>query len=436
MKRSKTIFTALTVIGSAAALVLLAGCAPGTGTDNGSPQPTASQTVDPATFKGKTIEYLYYTDGPDEKATRSIIASFEKKYGATVNLQILPYANLVSSLQARLAGGNAPDVVRLSGITPFVNDLLDLKPYLGPNFAKQFTQGTQPAFVRDGKVLGAPSDATVNGLLINTDLFNKAGVALPDKNKPWTWDQMLADAKEVQKKTGTQNAFVMDKSSQRLGTILSTYGTYVTGATSSPFDPSKATQALQPLVDMMNNGQMPKDFWLSAGSKYAGGNNIFLAQQAPVYLSGNWQVAQFATAAKFGWEAAPIPCAVQCGGMQGIQTVSALKASKNPALAAFFVQYLTNKANQTTFATTSNLLPTRLDLSNLTYSVRSTDMNEFIQDAKRTPAAATIAENSPYFSTAGAALIKHLDQAVAGTTSLSAAMQAVKADIDAIYKGN
>ncbi|MDN5725281.1 MAG: extracellular solute-binding protein, partial [Propionibacteriales bacterium] len=108
--RIRAVGLALTV-----GLVALTACAPGTGTDE-----PAQQTDD------KKLTYVYFTDGPDEKATRDLIAQFEQKTGATVTMEIVPFAQIEQTLQARLSGGNAPDVARLANLQPFAQDLLDL----------------------------------------------------------------------------------------------------------------------------------------------------------------------------------------------------------------------------------------------------------------------------------------------------------------------
>src|SRR5688572_13699638 len=106
------------------AAALLSACAPGQVEGQGGQQqgPVTVESVDPAEFKGKTLNYVYFTDGPDEQATRTLISDFEKKFDVTVNLEVLPYKDLVTSVQARLSGGNAPDVVRLTGLTDFRAD--------------------------------------------------------------------------------------------------------------------------------------------------------------------------------------------------------------------------------------------------------------------------------------------------------------------------
>ena len=44
---------------------------------------------------------------------------------------------------------------------------------------------------------------------------------------------------------------------------------------------------------------------------------VFLAQQAPVYLLGNWQVAQFDANAEFGWRTTANPTLSSGGGFPG-----------------------------------------------------------------------------------------------------------------------
>ena len=73
-----------------AGLALVVGCTPGTGQDGGGGKSSGD----------KKLTYLYFTDGPDEQATRGLIGEFEKKTGAKVDLQIVPF----DSLETAVAG--------------------------------------------------------------------------------------------------------------------------------------------------------------------------------------------------------------------------------------------------------------------------------------------------------------------------------------------
>ncbi|MGH3727388.1 MAG: ABC transporter substrate-binding protein, partial [Micromonosporaceae bacterium] len=204
-----------------AGLVALAACAPGTSADSDAPKPGSTD------FKGKTMTYVYFTDGPDEQVTRDRIAAFEKQTGAKVNLQVVPYADLEQSLQARLSGGEPPDVARLTDVHPFAGDLVDLRDFLGKDYGSAFLPGqVKAASGQGGELLAVPSDLTINGPFVNVDQFKKAGVDVPEK---WTWDELLAAAKKVQKANKTEFALALDKSGHRAATVLSQYGTVMIG---------------------------------------------------------------------------------------------------------------------------------------------------------------------------------------------------------------
>lgn len=424
MARNSRITARLLVAFGAAAV--LAACAPGEIEGENQPEaPQEVESVDPAEFAGKSLDYVYFTDGPDEQATRDLIADFEEEYDVEVNLEILPYADLVTSVQARLSGGNAPDVVRLTSLTDFRADLLDLRGYLGEDYAEELLPGpVKGATGDDGALLAVPSDLTLNGPFVNVDMFESAGVPLPDPEDPWTWDEMVDAATQVQEATGSEFAFAMDKSGHRVSTVLSQYGTALVADGEMTLDAEKAEAALTPLVEMMTDNRMPRDFWIGSGSRYEGANEIFLAQQTPVYLSGNWQVGQFAENAQFTWSAAPNPCAEECGGFPGGKYMAALAEGPNPALAAEFIRFMNTTENQAAFIAASGFLPTRADLAEqgVTYPQRQEDMDVFLRDLERTPELGYAANASPAFSGAATELVNEISQVVVGDKDLPTAV--------------
>ncbi|MEQ4721903.1 sugar ABC transporter substrate-binding protein [Nonomuraea sp. B19D2] len=417
------------ILASCIAIVTLAGCAPGA-TSGGGSEPQVDD---------KTLTYLYFTDGPDEQATRSLIADYEKKSGVKVDLQIVPFDNLEQRLQARLSGGNAPDVARLTDISPFRSDLLDLNKFQKAALDDQFIDGAD-AYTKgpDGELLGVPSDLTMNGPLVNVDQFKKAGVSLPDVTKPWKWDEMVAAAQKVQKANKTQYAIAMDVSGHRFSTMLSQFGTTFLSAdgTAVGLDTQKATAAVKRFADLNASGAMPADLWLQAGSKYKAANEIFLAQQTPVYISGNWQVSAFAKDAKFTWAVAPNPCQENCGGFPGGKFMVSFKQSKRQQAAADFIAYMNSKESQERLAKEANFLPTRKDLisSGIDYTQRDADMKVFLADVSRTPAQAFATSYSPAFAATAKATVDELSKVLAKKESPEQAVEAIKAAAEKALK--
>lgn len=430
-------------IAALAPLVLvLASCAPGgTGGDDGDDpgaatgaggEVTGVEDMTKEDVEGKTLDYLYFTDGPDQAATEELISAFEEEYGATVNLEIVPYADLETTLQARLSGGQAPDLARLTATAPFHGDLLDLTPYVGEDYPETFIEGLRPAMEHEDELIAVPSDLTMNGPFVHVGLFEEAGVDLPDPEDPWTWEEMVQAATEVQDATGTEFAFAMDKSGHRLSTILSQNGANLVDAEGGVLDAALAAEALQPLTTMIEEGTSPRDFWLDSGTKYAGANEVFLAEQTPVYLSGNWQVAQFETNAEFDWAVAPNPCMAECGGFPGGKFMAGFAETDEPALTALFIHYMNTAESQRQFVDASNFLPTRANLvqEGVDYTQRPEDMAVFLEDITRTPEEAYASAYSPEFSAAATEFVEAYAKVVAGQTDLPAAMEELAGVLD------
>ena len=416
---------ALALVGTAAA------CAPGSSPSASSSNQASPTTVDFNSFKGKSLTYMYFSDGaPDLDATKAAIASFEKETGASVNLQIVPFGNLNQTLQARVSAGNAPEVARVADWHPYASQLSDFNQYFGADYSAQFNKA-MASMSKDanGRFLSVPSDLTINGPFINVDAFTKAGVPVPTK---WTWPELVDAATKVAKANNMQYPLAIDKSGNRLSTVLSQYGTVMIGNDGkNALNKEKATAALTFFTDLVKNDTISRDFWLGAGSKYTGANQIFLAQQAPVYLSGPWQVGAFATTASFKWAAVPNPCQERCGGFPGGKQMVAFKSSKEPTLAVAFVEWMNRTANQTTIDQGAFWQPTRQDLiaSGIQYPKRGDDMAVFLAETKQTPDD-TYGGFAPPFTQSATALITETDNVVAGKEPVSAAVDNLSAAID------
>lgn len=353
-------------------------------------QPTAAQL---AAWKGKEITYYFYNDSQQELDTTKLqITRFEKLTGAKVKLDVIPYTSLDTQLQARLAAGNAPDVARLNNPGLYIKDSLDLEKYHGRKYAAEFLKGStlQVTHPTTKKLIGVPYDLTVNGPFINVDMFKKAGVAVPTS---WNWDALVAAGKKVQKATGSEYAFAIDKSGHRVSTAMSHFGAYMVDKNQRnvlPISKFRAEKAVKIITDLYKADLAPRDQWVGTGTKYASPTAIFLAQQTPIFFSGNWQVASLAKDAKFDFAAVPNPRERYAGGWPGGKFLVAFNASKTPDLAAFFLRYLADTEQMEEMDKAAFWLPTRVDLvsQGVKYATRSADMNVFQNDAGNTPAAA------------------------------------------------
>jgi alpha-1,4-digalacturonate transport system substrate-binding protein len=412
----------------------LAGCAPGRPAETTPPSApaaaSASAAIDWSKYAGQTITYVYYTDGPDEQTTRNRIAEFTELTGVNVNLQIVPYDDLEQTMQARLSAGDAPEVARVGEISPYLDVLLDLRQYLGADYASEFLAGPMSwGLGPNGEVFGVPDTLTMTAPFVNVDQFEKAGVALPTADDPWTFDELVDNAKKVQEANQTEFALAIDKSGHRVSALLSEYGTVLINEQGQEsLDAAKAETVFTKLADLMKDGTMSKDFWLDSGSKYKGANDMFLAQAVPVYLSGSWQVGQFAQNATFNWAAIPNVKVERGGGMPGGELTVAFRTSKLPEAAAGFVEFLNSTEEQQKQDLEANWLPSRNDLiaTGIQYPARADDMNVFIKELAITPADTYADSTSAGFTPGANEIVKQIGNLVAEQTDAATAVASVK----------
>lgn len=425
---SRRILTGL--LAAVASMAVVAGCAPG--------QKSADQPSGAAQDKDKTLTYVYFTDGPDEQATRDLIKKFEDKTGATVNLEVVPFSNLQQTLQQRIAGGNAPDVARVDKIASFSQDLLNLDQYQKSAFDGVFNEGMDIAAKQGDARLAVPNDLTLNGPIINVDLFKKAGVPVPTLDNGWkSWDEMIAAAKKVKDATKTEYSVAVDISGNRFSTIFSEFGTSaITADGKVGWDEAKLTKALTKLNEWHQDGTMPKDLFLQAGSKYKAANEIFLAGQVPVYLSGNWQVAAFSKDAKFQWSVVPNPCEERCGGFPGGKFLVSFKTARNPNLASEFIAFMSEADQQKYMAEKANFMPTRKDLltGDVTYAQRQSDMEVFQKGVTDTPEDTFATAFSPAFPNAAKSITDEMAKMIAGQASPEETAKAIIAGTEDAIK--
>ncbi len=411
-------------------------CAPG---ETSGEQAEGDGTIDPASFKGKTLDYVYFTDGPDEQATRTLVNQFEAETGARVNLQVVPYDSLEQTLQARINAGDAPEVARVTDWRPYADVLLDFKSYFGQSYDDHFIPGMAAgAQESDGDMPAVPSDLTMNGPVINVDAFEKAGVPVPNVEDPWTWPEMVAAARKVQQANDMDHALAIDKSGHRVSTVLSQYGTTMFNAQGeASLDNVKAAKAIGLLNGLMQRGLMSKDLWLEAGSRYADANEQFLAGEVPVYLSGNWQVGLLAGDAPFDWSAAPNPCAERCGGFPGGKYMVAFSDSEQPELGAYFVDWINRPENQSKLDEMAHWMPTRTKLveQGIDYPSSDQDMQVFLSDLAKTPQDTYAAATHPNHTEAEEMLVTEMDKTVAAQQSLQDTVSNVQQELQAISGG-
>ena len=134
---------------------------------------------------GTTLRYFTFIAAPDHlKDLDKIVAAFEKANpNIKVKVETAAYDDYFTKLQTTIAGGTAPDTFELD-YENFVTyagsgTLLDLPG--GRDDPPTTPPSRSTTFKLDGKQYGLPESFSDVVLIYNKDLFDKAGVAAPDR---------------------------------------------------------------------------------------------------------------------------------------------------------------------------------------------------------------------------------------------------------------
>jgi multiple sugar transport system substrate-binding protein len=161
------------------------------------------------------ITWMNYAQ-PQEKAIfQKLIAKFEASHpGITVKFISTTQDQFGAKIQAAMASNTLPDVfyVGPADVRTYVDNkkLLDLTPYVTAAKdidVKGIWENALKKYRYDGKVIGQgsqwalPKDQGPFAFGYNKTMFKKAGIPLPSKDKPYTWDQFIEVAKKLTKDT-------------------------------------------------------------------------------------------------------------------------------------------------------------------------------------------------------------------------------------------
>lgn len=342
-----------------------------------------------ASAKG-TLQVIWFTEAPTEQA---ILEKYVKMYEAAnpdtkVEVTYVPFQQLTQKLQLMVAGNTPPDVARVvtANIAEFEPVALDLSAYVdSASFLNQFLPSQIPYIYRKPRIIGAPLDVTANGIFYNKDCFNEAGVKVPTNSlNVWTWEQWREAMNKVRSNSKCRFALSYDFTTHRFSTLLYQAGGRFIDDSGKKFviDSAQGLRTLTFFADLFKDGFIPKGQWLSNDDP----STLFRSGQAAMYMSGNWNLAQFSQIKNFNWGVMPLPRDKFRSTVPGGKFVMGFKGSKNPEEAAKFIQWITSKEVNLPFSKDNMVLSARKDAKGMKYGQFDDAIAVFQSDLSVTPA--------------------------------------------------
>ncbi len=356
--------------------------------------------------------------GPEEEAVlRALVDQFNAE-NPDIQIEYALWPDLVTDLRAALEAGSPPDIAfipdyefwdfvsrgQLINLQPLVDQSAIINPdsmWLSAlsRFRFDFTDFT----FGEGDLYALPKDIGPMLLYINEDLFEEAGVPLPDPEMPMTWDEVVAVATLLTRDANGRTPADADFDRYSIeqyglgdlrweiavygngGRIISEDGHTFVGAA----DPN-TLQALQWLSDLRNVHYVTP----IAVSDALSPAEMFADGRVAMITDGRWQVPGFESSLPFKWSIRPNPVGpsgqlttqgnqADCSSSgwsssTGISVIAGSQGEENLEEAYRFIEYLASPEAQAAQAALNFALPN--DMAT-TSEANAVTQNEAISNA-------------------------------------------------------
>ncbi|WP_405147314.1 sugar ABC transporter substrate-binding protein [Sphaerisporangium sp. NBC_01403] len=421
-----------------AGALMVAAAACGGGGDSGG---TATGGGSADSGAGKTLTYWASNQGTsldnDKQVLQPELDKFEKQTGIKVNLEVVPWADLLNRILAATTSGKGPDVVNIGNtwsaslqatgaFLPFDDNLLaglgGKERFLGPSLAATGAPGKPPTAV--------PIYGMTYGLYYNKKMFKDAGIDKP----PATWDELVADGKKLTK--GKQWGLAVEgasvsENSHHAFIFGQQHGAELFDGSGKPqFDSPQNVAAIKQYLDLMAADKIvnPSNAEYSNGTEAV---NDFVNGKAAMLMwqsIGSQIKAAGLTNDTYGIAPIPLPAAdsggKQVNGMVAGINLAVFNFTKNQDGALKFVKFMTSPEEQQILNKTYGSLPTVQDAYN-DPAFQSEDIKTF-QDilAKTAAPLPQVPEESQFETLVGTAMNQLWADAASGKPITEEAVKA------------
>lgn len=395
------------------------------------------------------LRITWYDDGNEGSVLRSQLDQFQvENPDIQIVMDTVDYAEgIQKTLPLQIQAGEGPDMARMTAFTNMTEYYLNMRDmvkdpeYWDASFPQITMQAMRPAGDTTG-LYGFPNQFTITGPYINRTLFEQAGVDVPsDSSDAVTWQEWTDAAKKVAEATETPYAIAIDRSGHRVaGPAISDGATFFDADGNVTIDSPGFRDFANILIGWHTDGITPAEVWIGNSGSYAAAADYYINGQLVFYMSGSWQIGNFAKniADKFDWEAVPNPTGPGGStGMPGGSVFVALKETKHPAEVARVMDYLVQHDAQADFAARTLFIPGHLGLAaeGVDYQTDSASakqsLNMFLSQLPNIAEQAYQLNFHPQNSAIFNAVRDRLGQVLTGELTLDDAIVRMQQDVDA-----
>lgn len=238
-------------------------------------------------------------------------------------------------------------------ITEYVKDWEDLN---------YFYEGPLTSVMdAEGRYYGLPNNSNSLALLVNMDILEDAGYTEP----PTTWDEFYEIAAATTDPSNNIFGFAMSAVGNEEGTFQFIPWLYAAGASVDALDSPEAVEALQFLVDLVDEGYMSREVinW-GQGDAY----NTFIGGRVAMLESGTWQIAtldQDLEEGEINYQYTLLPKDEQYASVIGGENFGITVATSELEACVEFLKFMQSAQNNAEWGVAVGKLPVRSDAAEL-----------------------------------------------------------------------
>lgn len=313
-----------------------------------------------------TLKYAFWGNPDAIGVEQDIIEAFEELHPEIkIEPIVSAYADYHTKIMTMIAGNMAPDVMRIDDYYFYdfikLGAVESLTPYIerdGIDLGLYPKMGIEEAVV-DGQLYGLPWGTAPLYMLLNLDVFEKAGIPLPSLD--WTIDDFERIVRSFNPKVDNIYGYAIDTNNISIilptvwakgGSLLSDDKSQYTG------DQGGAVAAIQLLADLYQQGYLPKDS-VNAGNTEAL-RRWFSNNNLAMMIGAAQEILAIQNIENIRFEAWTMPQAKDSKNTTVFKsnTISIAKASKQKEAAWTFTKFLRGVEGENLYVRAKRFPPT------------------------------------------------------------------------------
>lgn len=235
-------------------------------------------------------------DAIQEPGMKALADKFTEKHpNIDVEVQVTPWEEYWTKMEAAATGGELPDVfwMHTNEFLKYASNdmLMDVTDLEGTDGYKDYPESLVQLATYKDKVYGVPKDFDTVALVYNKELFDQAGIAYPDET--WDWDKLVEVSKQLtDKEKGIYGFSAALEDQQGYLPPIAQAGGYVLKDGKSGYTDTNTIKGLQFYVDLANKHGVSPTLAQLADTHT---DSLFQSGKVAMSFLGSWRMSSYAS---------------------------------------------------------------------------------------------------------------------------------------------